>query len=374
MITSHRARARARGVISCLAPLAGLLAAAAPAAAQLPCAGSGLERLLPGRSHVISATSADPPREFVIPVPEGLLSLTVETSGGVAGGNGADLLVRLNSPPSPTNPQHHSAGPTNREQVRIESPQRGCWFVAVRTTSAYANVFLRARFEVQERQVLPEKPERDLFDDRTGEYRFFSVDVPEGTDELKIKTEGGSGDADLFVQFEEPPSDEAFGVKSTNAESSDEDVGIATPQGGKWKMALFSATPYSGVTLEVELVDDDCVPSETDVCLLGRRFTVKVGFVNQHAGNEAGEGIAVPDTEQTGSFWFFDPDLSELTVKMLDARSPEGVGCFWFFWAALTDVKYTIAVTDTATLAQRTFTNAPGSPSSGFDTRVFCSP
>jgi hypothetical protein len=370
MNMSHRVPARA-WVVFCLG-LVGALATSALASAQAPCFDSGLERLLPGRSHTISATSADPPQQYVIPVPAGLTTLTVETGGGVAAGGGADLLLRLGSQPSPSSPQHHSAGPTNREQIKIDSPQRGCWFVAVRTSGSYGNVLLRTRFEVEERRVLPARPERDLFDDRVGEYRFFSVDVPEGTDALTVKTVGGSGDADLFVQFEEPPTEEAFGVKSINAGSSDEEVAIANPQGGPYKMAMFSATPYSGVTLEVELVDDDCVPSETDLCLLTRRFRVRVDFVNQHAGNETGNGAAVPDTEQTGSFWFFDPNLSELTVKLLDARTPEGVGCFWFFWAALTDVKYTITVTDTATLAQRAFTNAPGSPSSGFDTRMFC--
>ena len=45
-------------------------------------------------------------------------------------------------------------------------------------------------------------------------------------------------------------------------------------------------------------------------------------------------------------------------IKVLDGRGSNGK--FWFFYGALSDVEYTIKVTDTATGLERTYTNAAG--------------
>jgi hypothetical protein len=58
-----------------------------------------------------------------------------------------------------------------------------------------------------------------------------------------------------------------------------------------------------------------------------------------------------------------DPTFPEIMVKMVDATgSPALGGDFWFFHSPLTDVQYTLTVTDQATLAVRTYTNTSGSP------------
>jgi hypothetical protein len=50
-------------------------------------------------------------------------------------------------------------------------------------------------------------------------------------------------------------------------------------------------------------------------------------------------------------------------VKMVDATgAPALGGGFWFFHSPLTDVAYTITVTDTTTGAVRTYHNTSGSP------------
>ena len=51
-------------------------------------------------------------------------------------------------------------------------------------------------------------------------------------------------------------------------------------------------------------------------------------------------------TDDTGAFWFFDPENVELAVKVLDGRAINGR--FWVYFGALTDVGYTLRVTDTA--------------------------
>ena len=58
-----------------------------------------------------------------------------------------------------------------------------------------------------------------------------------------------------------------------------------------------------------------------------------------------------------------DPEFPEVMVKMVDASAvPALGGTFWFFHAPLTDVEYTLRVTDLKTRAARTYTNTSGTP------------
>ncbi|HVR30791.1 MAG TPA: Calx-beta domain-containing protein [Thermoanaerobaculia bacterium] len=100
-----------------------------------------------------------------------------------------------------------------------------------------------------------------------------------------------------------------------------------------------------------------CVPDEHALCLLGNRFRVEVDWRN-HRNGDTGVGTAVPNSDQTGMFWFFDPANVELVVKSLDGQLVNGD--FWFFYGALSDVEYTITVTDTHTGAEQQYQNAGG--------------
>jgi hypothetical protein len=79
----------------------------------------------------------------------------------------------------------------------------------------------------------------------------------------------------------------------------------------------------------------------------------------------------VPLTSDTGEFWFFSSNNIELVLKVVDGRPVNGN--FWVFYGALSDVEYTIQVTDTATGNSKTFVNPSGhlasvADTSGFDT------
>jgi hypothetical protein len=79
--------------------------------------------------------------------------------------------------------------------------------------------------------------------------------------------------------------------------------------------------------------------------------------------------VAVPVTADTGYLWFFTETNVELIVKVLDGRSVNGH--FWVFYGALSNVQYTIRVTDTETGAIRTYENPSGTLASHADTSAF---
>lgn len=111
-----------------------------------------------------------------------------------------------------------------------------------------------------------------------------------------------------------------------------------------------------------------CQPSTEALCLNEGRFRVEVALVDPR-DNTGKRGQAVPLTSDTGAFWFFGEENLELLIKVLDGRTVNGK--FWVYYGALSDVKYTIKVTDTATGEQRTYENAPGGLISRADVEAF---
>jgi hypothetical protein len=75
-------------------------------------------------------------------------------------------------------------------------------------------------------------------------------------------------------------------------------------------------------------------------------FTVTVDFEtpgSNQRSTSSNTAYGVPLTRQSGYFWFFDPDNSEVTVKILDGREVNGK--YWIFLASMTDVQFTARVT-----------------------------
>ncbi len=101
-----------------------------------------------------------------------------------------------------------------------------------------------------------------------------------------------------------------------------------------------------------------CVPNGTTLCLNNGRFRVQATFATPQG--QTGNATAIPETSDTGMFWFFSPNNVEAIVKVVN-------GCsfnqrFWVFAGGLTNVQVTTTVTDTTTGTSRTYTNAQGVP------------
>ncbi|HSG38686.1 MAG TPA: hypothetical protein VLE27_03515, partial [Thermoanaerobaculia bacterium] len=119
---------------------------------------------------------------------------------------------------------------------------------------------------------------------------------------------------------------------------------------------LYAGTSFSGLQAFTIPKASVCVPSETALCLLGNRFRVEATW-RDFDGN-AGTAKAVPQTGDTGAFWFFHRENLELMVKVIDGRGVNGR--FWFYYGSLSNVAFTITVTDTATGLQKTYRNPSG--------------
>lgn len=112
----------------------------------------------------------------------------------------------------------------------------------------------------------------------------------------------------------------------------------------------------------------DCVGDNDTLCLDDNRFQVEGTWRDFTGGT--GTFTAVPFTDQSGLFWFFDANNIEMLIKVIDGCSFNGN--FWVFFAATTDVEYTVTVTDTQEDVTKTYFNPLGNPSPAItDTAAF---
>lgn len=110
-----------------------------------------------------------------------------------------------------------------------------------------------------------------------------------------------------------------------------------------------------------------CTPGPETLCLNGGRFEVKVTW--KDFGGLTGSGKAVTQTADTGAFYYFSADNLEMMIKVLDGRQINGH--FWVFYGSLSDVEFTLTVTDTITGVVKTYQNAAGTFASRGDIEAF---
>lgn len=132
----------------------------------------------------------------------------------------------------------------------------------------------------------------------------------------------------------------------------------------------FTAAGNPNVTLTVTGIEPDTsgtsavtirftISDPFSLYLNAARFAVRATWTSGNAGTN-GDGIGVPLSTDTGTFWFFSPTNTEVVVKVLDACAVDGH--FWIFASGLTNLGVQLEVTDLTTGTTRTYENADGSP------------
>jgi len=138
------------------------------------------------------------------------------------------------------------------------------------------------------------------------------------------------------------------------------------PAGSYELRTLATSSPFGGVGEAWEAVPGrvdvvapgSCEPSDTTLCLHGRRFAVTVSWHDPAGNSGVGHAWETPADDGSGLFWFFSPDNAELTIKALD-------GCdlnqrWWVFLASGSNVDYEVSVRDTLSGQQRTYVHEAG--------------
>ncbi|HET8773198.1 MAG TPA: NF038122 family metalloprotease [Thermoanaerobaculia bacterium] len=119
-----------------------------------------------------------------------------------------------------------------------------------------------------------------------------------------------------------------------------------------------------------------CTPNATTVCLLGNRFRVTIAYVNPFSSppGQTGEFTAArlnpaATNPDTALFGFGNAQNVEVVVRVVDARpfAPR----FDIYYGGLTDVAYTVTVTDTQRGTTKQYKNTAGQVGGGVDRATF---
>ncbi len=129
--------------------------------------------------------------------------------------------------------------------------------------------------------------------------------------------------------------------------------------------ATVDAVTHSDLCTQVP--PGPCSASGTALCLNLGRFRLEARWKN-FFGDE-GVANAVPLTDDSGAFYWVDPQNIEMTIKVLDGRAFNDH--FWVFYGALSNLEFSLVVTDTDTGVCKVYFNPLGNYASVGDTTAF---
>ncbi|MGZ5441082.1 MAG: NF038122 family metalloprotease [Thermoanaerobaculia bacterium] len=203
-------------------------------------------------------------------------------------------------------------------------------------------------------------------------------------------TATGTSPSVIRLAWQDNSSDEdEFRIERRNANGSFTDIGsvaagaTAFDAGGftaggtaTFRVRARNAAGNSGYTGEATATTPGeigpCVADATTVCLLDGRFRLRIDYVNPFSNppNQpgtllAGRLLESAQNPDTGLFGFSAPTAVEVVVRIQDTRP--FAQRFDIYYGGMTDVAYTVTVTDTETGVARQYHNAAGKVGGGVD-------
>ncbi len=199
----------------------------------------------------------------------------------------------------------------------------------------------------------------------------FSVDRTDSDSPSLLRWRDNSADELGFVIQSSAPGNERWrrrAIAPADAESTDFPGGAA-----RYRIFAYNERGYSlNSRLYVPRpgAAGNCLADEETLCLWNSRFEVEAGWREEDRARSGPARVVDEGTEESGLFYFFDPDNWEMLVKVLDGCDENGR--VWVLTASTTTLGYWIYVYDTATAEGWYDRKDPGEPATAIiDTEAF---
>ncbi|HKI85197.1 MAG TPA: delta-60 repeat domain-containing protein [Thermoanaerobaculia bacterium] len=157
---------------------------------------------------------------------------------------------------------------------------------------------------------------------------------------------GGGGTGLVLTDFSGSGSYDYANAVAIQSDGKIVAAGTSDASGhGEFALARYQATSAPASA---------CASDATHLCLLGDRFRVSVEWTDYNTDITA-PATAVPFKDGSGFFYFNDANKIEVMVQVKNAC--QGFRHFWVFYAATTNVGYSLTVTDTTISQTETYSN-----------------
>jgi plastocyanin len=137
--------------------------------------------------------------------------------------------------------------------------------------------------------------------------------------------------------------------------------GLAPGTGYGFRVRAENASGNSAYAAEADATTPPaagpCVADANTLCLgSGGRFRVAVSWAAGDGTKGKGAAIPLAANPDSGLFYFFGPGNIEMLIKVLNACAPP-FNAYWVFFAATTNVQFTVTVTDTVANKSKVYMN-----------------
>jgi serine protease len=195
-------------------------------------------------------------RMFAMDIPV-YARVTIQASGGTGDAN---IYVNYGSPPTLAKASIKAEGPGN-EILAVLDRQAGKVYVLLHGSSAYAGLTLTASykpFAVKQVQFTPPTDAVEVangarltnLSDSIGGVRLYALQLPpDKTVRVTAAMNGGSGDADLYINYGSPPTPSMWTVRGYDLGNNVESY--LDRKGGTFYYLIHAYEAYSGVSLEL---------------------------------------------------------------------------------------------------------------------------
>lgn len=189
---------------------------------------------------------------YTMEVPSGATNISFDMNGG---SGDADLYVRFGAEPTDSTYDCRPYVNGNNETC-AGSQTGGTYFVRVKAYNTFSGVNLTGNFtedgggggcQSGNGVLCNNETESNISGARLSQT-FYTIDIPTGASNLSISTSGGSGDADLYVNFGSQPSTSNYDCRPYRW-GNNETCTFNSPSTGRYHVMLNGYAAYSGVDL-----------------------------------------------------------------------------------------------------------------------------
>jgi hypothetical protein len=182
--------------------------------------------------------------------------------------------------------------------------------------------------------------------------RFYSYDVSA----LEIE-----GDDPIYIGPAWSPIEDTQIYICADQNGSEVRPGFANfvARGATPRQPIADVFPYyKALGLRAQF-DAPCQPKPGTLCLNRNRFQIEIDWALANGTVGVGKAVPLAGREDSGLFWFFEPENIELLIKVLEHCEPP-FESFWVFYAATTNVGFELTVTDTVSGEVKVYRNPAG--------------